>query len=248
MTSATFLGQCKQLPLPLGSPPHLADVFRTVFHRLRVKSPAPNFRVELRPFAGLRSTIRLCDSHVDVQISDVLEGAPPLVLEALAEILLARVFRLPPSREARECYLAYVFRPATRQRIEDARRQRGSKRLLPARGRCFDLQEIFHFLNRRFFHGALSPPRLGWSLRRSRSVLGHYDSAHGMIIISRVLDSPAVPRYLVEYLVYHEVLHIVYPVERRGHRRVLHSREFRAAEKKFPKYERARRRLRQFSS
>jgi len=53
------------------------------------------------------------------------------VLEALAEILLARIFRRRPSREARECYLAYTFRPAIRSRIDAARRERGRKRLLP---------------------------------------------------------------------------------------------------------------------
>ena len=36
-------------------------------------------------------------------------------------------------------------------------------------------------------------------------------------------------------------------VERRGHRRVMHSREFRAAEKKFPQYELACRQLKHLS-
>jgi hypothetical protein len=232
-----------QLVLPLDAAGDLQGVFRRVFRRLGLSRTAPYFHAEYRPFAGLRSTIRLQNNHVDVRISDVLQDAPPLVLEALAEILLAQVFRRRASREARECYLAYVFRPATRQRIEATRRERGTKRLLPPQGRSYDLAEIFERLNRRFFRGTLPTPRLGWSLRRSRTVLGHYDSAHGAIIISRVLDAPAVPRYLVEYLVYHEMLHIRYPVERQGHRRVMHSREFRQAEKRFPQYERARRKL-----
>jgi hypothetical protein len=173
----------------------------------------------------------------------LLAEASPLVLEALAEILLARIFHRRPSREARECYLAYTFRPAMRSRIDAARRERGSKRLLPARGRHHDLEEIFHGLNHRFFQGQLPPSRLGWSHNNSRHILGHYDSGHGTIIISRKLDSPAVPRYLVEYVVYHEMLHIWFPVERRGQRRVVHSREFREAEKKFPQYELACRQI-----
>jgi predicted metal-dependent hydrolase len=52
---------------------------------------------------------------------------------------------------------------------------------------------------------------------------------------------------LVEYLMFHEMLHMRYPVERVGHRRVVHSRAFRQAEKRFPHYERARRRLREIS-
>jgi hypothetical protein len=47
-------------------------------------------------------------------------------------------------------------------------------------------------------------------------------------------------------LVFHEMLHMRFPVERNGHRRVVHSREFRKAEREFPKYEEARKSLRQF--
>jgi hypothetical protein len=221
----------------------LGATFERVFHRLAFRRPAPSFQAEFRAFAGLRSTIHLKHNHARVRVSDVLAQAPPVVLEALAEILLAQLFRRRPSREARECYLAYIFKPAVRRRIDGMRRKRGVKRLLPPQGRAFDLEEIFRDLNRRFFRGKLSCARLGWTLQRSRTLLGHYDSAHRTISISRWLDSPAVPRYLVEYLVYHEMLHIRFPVVRHGHRRVVHPPEFVAAEKQFPHYERARRRL-----
>ncbi len=203
----------------------------------------PQFRVEFHPFAGLRSTIRLHADAAEVRISDLLAQAPPLVFEALAEILLAQIFRRRASREARECYAAYISSPALRGRIDEARRRRGFKRLLPPQGQFFDLAEIFERLNRRYFRNRISPPRLGWSVKRSRSVLGHYDAAHHTISISRWLDLRAVPRYLVEYLLFHEMLHMRFPEGRRGHRRVIHSREFREAEKKFPKFEQARRRL-----
>ncbi len=139
--------------------------------------------------------------------------------------------------------MAYIMSPAVRQQIDLTRRQRGRKLLLGPKGRHFDLEQIFERLNGQFFGGELVRPRLGWSLKRSRALLGHYDSSHRTIAISRLLDSPRTPRYLVEYLVFHEMLHIRYPVERDGHRRVIHSREFREAERKFPQFERARRRL-----
>jgi predicted metal-dependent hydrolase len=160
--------------------------------------------------------------------------------------LLCKVYRRRASREARECYLAYVLSPGIRQRIDQARRQRGTKRLLPARGRCHNLEEIFHRLNQQFFDGELSLTRLGWSVQNSRTILGHYDAGHGMIVINRALDSPKAPAHLVEYLVFHEMLHMRFPVERNGHRRVVHSREFRKAERVFPKYEEARKSLKHF--
>jgi hypothetical protein len=254
----------EQLSLPLGSPadgaPDLpqglpaqagaadpALAFVRVFRRMELERPLPDFRVEYHPYAGLRSTVRLRDNQVRVRLSDLLAESPPIVLEALAEILLAKLFRRPASREAQECYLAYVFKESTRRRIEEARRGRGHKRQRPARGRCFDLEEIFEDLNRRFFEGELATARLGWSPKRSRTILGHYDSAHHSITISRLLDSPKVPRYLVEYLVFHEMLHIRYAVERQGHRRIVHSRKFRQEEKRFPHYERARQRMKLMS-
>jgi len=231
------------MPLPFAMHSEPVEIYLRVLRRLGIASALPSVRVEFRPFAGLRSTICLRKDGLKICISDVLEDAPRLVLEALAEILLCKVYRRRSSREARECYLAYVLSPAIRLRTDQARRQRGAKRLLPARGRCHDLEKIFQRLNQQFFRGELPLPRLGWSLKSSRSILGHYDAGHGMIIINRALDSPTAPRHLVEYLVFHEMLHMQFPVERNGHRRVVHSREFQQAEKKFPHYDAARRSL-----
>ncbi|MGD0693335.1 MAG: SprT-like domain-containing protein [Terriglobia bacterium] len=242
----------EQLLLPLspgvGAPPEPPEqIFRRAFHRMSLRRPMPEFQFEFRTFAGLRSTIRLRENRAQVRVSDILSEAPPLVLEALAEILLAQLFRRRPSREARECYLAYTFKPAVRHRIDEARRQRGAKRLLPARGRHFDLVEIFTALNRQFFSGQLPAARIGWSRKRSRRSLGHYDDAHRTITITRWFDSPQVSRNLVEYVVFHEMLHMRFPTEHRGHRRVVHSAEFRQAEKQFPKYEAALRQLKRLT-
>ena len=236
----------EQLPLPLALSGDPVELFKRVFRRLRLGLALPSLQVEFRPFAGLRSTICLRKDYLEVCLSDVLQDAPLLVLEALAEILLCKVYRSRASREARECYLAHVLKPGVRQRIDQARRQRGTKRLLPARGRWHDLEEIFERLNQQLFQGELAMTRLGWSLQNSRTTLGHYDAGHGTIVINRVLDSLKAPAHLVEYLVFHEMLHMRFPVERNGHRRVVHSREFREAERKFPRYEEARKSLKHF--
>lgn len=244
----------EQLVLPLASPateiPPLMpeDTFARAFRRMGLKRAAPDFQVEFRSFAGMRSTIRLHENRAQVRVSDILAEAPPLVLEALAEILLAQLFRRRPSREARECYMAYMFKPAVRQRIDEARRQRGRKRMHSPRGRHFDLEEIFVALNQDFFGGGLPAARLGWSQKRSRRTLGNYDDAHQTITITRWFDSPSVPRNLVEYVVFHEMLHMRFPTVRNGHRRVVHSAEFRKAEKQFPKYETALRQLKRLTA
>ena len=121
------------------------------------------------------------------------------------------------------------------------RQVRGRKRIASARGRVYDLEAIFEELNTRFFFGLLARPQMTWSRDRARNALGHYDPAHNAIVVSRVFDRPQVPRYAVEYIVYHEMLHLRNPVRLRGSRRCVHPPQFQADEKLFPQLEEAKR-------
>jgi hypothetical protein len=231
-----------RVPPPASAAPafDLAPLFVRVFRRLRIPRPEPRFRASFRRFTGLRSTIAFKErDHIEAQISDLFEDASSLVVEAIAEILIARLYRRSPSREARDCYKAWANSAAVVRRVEEIHRQRGRKRLLPPEGRHFNLAQIFDDLNRRFFKGQVAPTRIGWSRNRSRRTLGHYDSSHHTITITRWLDAPRTPRYVVEYLVFHEMLHTRHPVERNRHRRIVHSKAFQADERAFPHYQRA---------
>lgn len=115
------------------------------------------------------------------------------------------------------------------------------KHLGSPQGHVYDLERIFDELNARFFHGLLARPRMTWSRNHARQMLGHYDPAHNAIVVSRSLDRAAVPRYVVEYLVYHEMLHLKHPVRLRGSRRSVHPAEFVAEEKLFPHLAQAKR-------
>ena len=64
-------------------------------------------------------------------------------------------------------------------------------------------------------------------------MLGHYDPSHNAIILSKLLDRVTVPQLALEYVLFHEMLHLRFPVEQRGARRCVHTRDFREAEKKF---------------
>jgi predicted metal-dependent hydrolase len=116
---------------------------------------------------------------------------------------------------------------------------RGRKRISTHQGHTYDLNEIFESLNTRFFHGLMGRPHMGWSATSSRQSLGHYDPAHNAIVVSKIFDSPRVPRYAIEYLVYHEMLHLRHPVKLKGSRRCVHSKEFMAEEKLFPELHKA---------
>ena len=121
------------------------------------------------------------------------------------------------------------------------RLMRGRKHINSPRGHTYDLEKIFDNLNQRFFYGLLARPQMTWSRDHARASLGHYDPAHNAIVVSRVFDHSRVPHYAVEYIVYHEMLHLKHPVKLRGSRRCVHPAEFQAEEKRFPRLEEAKR-------
>ncbi len=200
----------------------------------------PPLDIRFRRFVSLNTTIRLRDGQLFVSLSDLLQGAPPSILEAIAHILLAKLYRKPIQPAQADRYRRYTSSAAVTEQTAQARQTRGRKRILTAVGRYYDLDEVFESVNRRFFHGLLGRPVLTWSAHRARRLLGHYDAAHNTIMVSRVFDGPAVPRLAIEYLMYHEMLHLKHPVRVRGGRRCVHSREFQAEERLFPEFERAK--------
>ena len=219
----------------------LLQVFEGTYRELRPRAPIPEFVVEFFAFANLNNTIRLRDGRLLVRLSDLLEGAPPSVLCAIAHILLAKMFRRPIEREHASRYRRYVSSHDITQKAHLVRQIRGRKRIESARGHTYDLEIIFDELNTRFFHGLLARPQMTWSRDHARNSLGHYDPAHNAIVVSRVFDHPAVPRCALEYIVYHEMLHLKHPVKLRGNRRCVHSAAFQAEEKLFPGLENAKR-------
>jgi len=194
----------------------------------------PELQAEFFAFANVNNTIRLRQGKLLIRVSDLLEGAPAPVLEAIAHILLAKMYRRPVEASHATRYRRYVSSHEIVQQAHRVRQVRGRKRLRPARGHVYDLDAIFDDLNTRFFHGLMGRPRMSWSHAGPRTVLGHYDAAHNAIIISRIFDHTSVPRHVVEYIVYHEMLHLKHPVKLRGSRRCVHSAEFQAEEKLFP--------------
>jgi predicted metal-dependent hydrolase len=71
-------------------------------------------------------------------------------------------------------------------------------------------------------------------------MLGHFDPSHNAIIISRIFDRQTVPPLALEYVMFHEMLHLRFPVDHTGARRRVHTTEFREAEKKFPHWKDAK--------
>jgi predicted metal-dependent hydrolase len=225
-------------------PSQITKLFEETYRELRPQSEVPELRVEFFGFANINNTIRLREGRLLVRVSDLLEGAPDHVLKAIAHMLLAKMYRQPINREHATRYRRYVSAQHMSRKAHLVRQIRGRKRIHSAQGHTYDLNAIFEELNLRFFHGLLARPVMTWSSEHARNRLGHYDPAHNAIVVSRVFDQPRVPRLVVEYIVYHEMLHLKHPVRMRGSRRCVHSAEFLAEERMFPRLDEAKRFLR----
>jgi hypothetical protein len=222
-----------------------AEIYARVFRQLKPRTRLPSFSVEFCPFANADSSIRQEADAIRVRISDLLESAPAPVVEALAFILLGKLFRRPVPRIYQHRYRLYLNRRDMRRRMHLVRQIRGRKFLSGPKGVRHDLEEVFEGLNQGFFDGLLGRPQLGWSRGASRTMLGHFDPSHNAIVISRIFDRAGVPRLALEYVMFHEMLHLRYPVDHAGARRRVHTREFRAAEKVFPRLAEAKRILKE---
>ncbi len=220
--------------------PELQMLFAQAYRNLRPRAPIPPFDIRFRRFVSLNTTIRLREGQLLVHLSDLLQGAPQSVLEAIAHILLAKLYRKPVERSHADRYRRYTSSDAVSRQAEHARQTRGRKQITTAAGIYYNLDEVFEAVNSRFFHGLMGRPVLTWSGHHARRLLGHYDAAHNTIVISRVFDRAHVPRYAIEYLMYHEMLHLKHPVRVRGGRRCVHSREFQAEERLFPELDEAK--------
>ena len=214
--------------------PDLVPIFQQEYRALRPRAPMPPFTVRFRRFTSLNTTIRLREGQIHVSLSDLLEGAPEPILRAIAHILLAKLYKKPIDAMQNLRYKRFASSAAVTRQTELIRSARGNKRYFGPEGRYYHLEEVFDSLNERFFGSLLGRPQLTWSEHMAKRSLGHYDAAHNTIVVSRVFDRPSSPRYAIEYLLYHEMLHLKHPVKMRGVRRCVHSREFKAEEAQFP--------------
>ncbi|HUV12971.1 MAG TPA: SprT-like domain-containing protein [Acidobacteriota bacterium] len=203
-------------------------------------------RVSFFPYACLTNTIRFREGRYEVRLSDILEEAPPEVLEAVFTVLGSKLLKQPVPPPARQIYRSYVAHPEIRAKVRKVRTTRGRKHLGSPVGKVFDLQHLYDAVNVAYFSGQLDIRHLSWSRRKNRRTLGHYDGAHSAIIINRRLDSRLVPKYVVSYVLFHEMLHAHFGEEYCNGRRRIHHAAFRQAEKGFAEHRKAKRFIERF--
>jgi predicted metal-dependent hydrolase len=198
------------------------------------------------PYIGLTHTIRRKGKTWVVRISDHCRYAPEPVLEAILMILACKVVRKKPQPKYRREYELYRKDSELTEAVRQRRLLKGKKQIAKETGKHHPLREIYREINQSYFNNQVDIEKVGWGMRKSRTRLGHYDPVHHSITISPILDSPDVPRYVLGYVLYHEMLHTVFGTGSSRLVRTHHSPEFRRAETAYPDFAEAKRFLGNF--
>ena len=213
--------------------------YENAFQNLDRNRQIPEIEVRFYPYVGINHTIRVRKGKVFVRLAELSEPAPEEIHKALAFILVGKLLRKKIPPQAVQIYREFVKTQEIQAIAAANKRAKGRKVITSSTGKIYDLEKIFHKLNLVYFKSSVSKPTLTWSARKTYRILGHHDAAHETIVISKSLDNKKVPKYVVEFVVFHEMLHIFHPTTHRNGRRYNHTAQFRRDERKFAYFEEA---------
>ncbi len=119
---------------------------------------------------------------------------------------------------------------------------------LAARGKYQDLLQVYHRVKSHYFEPGFEQPRLTWNKALTYHKFGHYLPGADTVMISISLDQPDTPDYVLDFVMYHELLHKLFGFRGSQSRRYSHFKAFRQKEKQYARYAEAQTYLSQLSS
>jgi hypothetical protein len=224
---------------------HLGDHLKALQRTsLQVDSLRPKFPARLRSLpvevryynvTGLYRS-QVVEGRLLLVANEAFIAAPPDVMENMIwAVLLPKKRQKAPLTEVRLFADTRAFIDLA-IKVNNSSQESYDER---SRGRYHDLKTAFERVNRRYFKNQMVLPRLVWGGRQSRRKLGHYQPATDTVLVSRTLDNPDVPMFVVDFIVYHELLHKLLGVQVAGGRRYSHTSAFKQAERRFKRYQQA---------
>lgn len=220
-------------------PGQLVPLYEEAFLFFDKKIKIPKIEIVFYPYVNVDSRIKSSNGVVSVRIAELLNVAPKEVHASLAKILVAKLLGNKVPNDARKTYREFLKTEDFQEKAIKQKRKKGRKIITSPNGKVYNLENIFGKLNLIYFQNEIPKPKLSWSRHKTYRRLGHHDPVHEAIIISKSLDEKTVPKYVVEYVVYHEMLHIKHPVYEKNSRRYIHTPEFKKDEEKFAYFEEA---------
>jgi hypothetical protein len=172
----------------------------------------------------------------DVRLHCMFADADPVITRALARYIGEN------DRDASRVLGDFID---ANQDVVRGKHRKSPQLVILTAGDHHDLREIYDDINTRYFGGAIDAAitwgaRNGRPRRRHSIKMGSYSVEERLIRMHRSLDRAFVPRYFVEWIVFHEMLHQVHDIKVKNGRREFHSKAFMADEARFERYAEAR--------
>ncbi|KAB2911127.1 MAG: M48 family metallopeptidase [Kofleriaceae bacterium] len=172
----------------------------------------------------------------DVRLHCMFADADPVITRALARYIAEN------DRDASRVLGDFID---ANQEVVRGRARKSPQQVILTAGDHHDLRAIFDELNARYFDNAIEAAitwgaRTGRPRRRHSIKMGSYSVEERLIRLHRSLDRAFVPRFFVEWIVFHEMLHQVHDIKVKNGRREFHSKAFLADEARFERYDEAR--------
>jgi hypothetical protein len=200
------------------------------------------------PYRELKHTWRLSNGVLTFKISDYLEHSPRDVIESMAWYLVCRALRKDCGKERAKRYLEYLHSAELWGRAKELYLGRAKNLVLGPAGKHRDLSVVFRYVNSTYFAGKIRDPALAWVSESPSKRLGFYFAPLRLLAVNRAFDSESVPRYALEFVVYHELLHHIDAIDGQPRRRVHHTKSFKEQERLFSSHADAERWLRRIAS
>ena len=191
-----------------------------------------NLLLRVSGSSRLYHSVRIRGRAIIVQISLTSLEMPDEYFSLLMKILFSRLAKKPVLKTWKSQLLNYE----NNFQEKHTKPVKSNGRRLNPEGKYYNLSQIFQQLNRQYFKNNLSQPNIGWSQNKNRYRLGSYDHSQQKIIISKILDNRDIPEFVVDGIVYHEMLHQVHPIQKKNGRRIIHCKYFKIDEKKFKEH------------
>lgn len=223
--------------MALHSPaPELAELAARVHQGVLGRPPLRGAHVAFYPYAAGRSTVRERDGRLHFRLNTALRGAPDAAIEGIVGLLLCRIRGVPDRRADPRTLRAYREFMVRHEGEGAGARRRGRKHIDPV-GTHRSLLESYLRVSLDLDLSLPEVPKLSWSREVSLHRFGHWDPEHQAVVISQALDDPEVPEFVLDYVLYHELLHILHPVRMgSGTKRIVHSAAFKRDERRFPRW------------
>jgi len=192
------------------------DIPHKAYVQLYGKEPDYRMLVKYHArFTGFNANVKKTSTTIEFHLSRKFEGCEPEIQMGVMQFLLNKLFKTKVKSADIDLYHTFVKKLSEYAPVDKND---------PA------LEASFQRMTNRYFNGMMTRPNLVWGNNNVR-LLGTYTYATDTIMISSILKDA--PEEILDYVVYHEMLHKKHKFNHSSNRTRAHTKAFRHDERSY---------------